>query len=127
MYNRRAETRLLCADLVDVHWKDKSGRNRRAVANLEDISIAGACIQVDTPIPLQTDIRVSFPRAELQGRVKYCVFREIGYFIGMEFEPGYQWNPRLFRPAHLVDPRRLASRAESRRSGKDGVHSELFS
>jgi hypothetical protein len=111
MYNRRAETRLLCADLVDVQWKDKGGRTRRTVANLEDISISGACIQVDAPVPLQTIVKISFPKGELQGRVRYCVFREIGYFLGIEFEPGYRWSLRLFRPQHLLDPRRLVSRA----------------
>jgi len=30
MQNRRVETRLLCADLVDIKWKDKSGRTCRA-------------------------------------------------------------------------------------------------
>lgn len=114
MYNRRAETRLLCADLVDVQWKDKGGRTRRTVANLEDISISGACIQVDAPVPLQTVLKMSFPKGELQGRVRYCVFREIGYFLGIEFEPGYRWSLRLFRPQHLLDPRRLVSRAAGR-------------
>ena len=42
---------MLCADLVDVQWKDKNGRVCRAVANLEDISLSGACVQVDSPIP----------------------------------------------------------------------------
>jgi len=111
MYNRRAETRLLCADLVDVLWKDKGGRTRRTVANLEDISISGACIQVDQPVPLQTILKMSFPKGELQGRVRYCVFREIGYFLGIEFEPGCRWSLRLFRPQHLLDPRKLAARA----------------
>ena len=114
MYNRRAETRLLCADLVDVQWKDKGGRTRRAVANLEDISLSGACVQVDAPVPLQTIVRVSFPRGELQGRVRYCVYRDIGYFLGVEFEPGFRWSVRMFRPQHLLDPRRLVSRAISR-------------
>jgi hypothetical protein len=114
MYNRRAETRLMCADLVDVQWKDKGGRMRRAVANLEDISLSGACVQVDSPVPLQTIVRVSFPRGELQGRVRYCVYRDIGYFLGVEFEPGFRWSVRMFRPQHLLDPRRLVSRAISR-------------
>ena len=46
---------MLCADLVDVQWKDKNGRVRRAVANLEDISLSGACVQVDAPIPDRDD------------------------------------------------------------------------
>ena len=114
MHNRRAETRMLCADLVDVQWKDKNGRIRRAVANLEDISLSGACIQVESPIPIETTVRISYPKGELQGRVCYCVFREIGYFLGIEFEPGFRWSLRQFRPQHLLDPRRLVQRTSSR-------------
>jgi hypothetical protein len=114
MHNRRAETRMLCADLVDVQWKDKNGRIRRAVANLEDISLSGACIQVESPIPIETTVRISYPKGELQGRVCYCVFREIGYFLGIEFEPGFRWSMRQFRPQHLLDPRRLIHRGPSR-------------
>jgi len=105
---------MLCADLVDVRWKDKNGRVRRAVANLEDISLSGACVQVDAPIAVGTTLRISYPKGELQGRVCYCVFREIGYFLGIEFEPGFRWSLRQFRPQHLLDPRRLLARATNR-------------
>src|SRR3954464_1125372 len=114
MQNRRVETRMLCADLVDVRWKDKTGKIRRTVANLEDISLSGACVQVDNPIPLQTTLQISYPKGELQGRVCYCIYREIGYFLGIEFEPGFRWSQRAFRPQHLLDPRRLVARVTSR-------------
>ena len=110
MQNRRVETRLLCADLVDIKWKDKTGRTCRAVANLEDISLSGACVQLDRPIPLHTTLQISYPKGELQGRVCYCVYREIGYFLGIEFEPGFRWSVRQFKPQHLLDPRRLLNR-----------------
>ena len=116
MQNRRVETRLLCADLVDVKWKDKTGRTRRTVANLEDISLSGACVQVDLPIPLQTVLQISYPKGELQGRVCYCVYREIGYFLGIEFAPGFRWSLRQFKPQHLLDPRRLVARSANRAS-----------
>jgi hypothetical protein len=48
------------------------------------------------------------------GIVKYCVFREIGYFLGVEFEAGTRWSQRHFRPQHLLDPRRLVTRATNR-------------
>ena len=51
--DRRIEPRLLCADLVDVQWKDQTGRVRRSVANLEDISLSGACLQVEQ-LPVRT-------------------------------------------------------------------------
>jgi hypothetical protein len=114
MQNRRVETRMLCADLVDIRWKDKNGKVRRAIANLEDISLSGACVQVDAPIPLQTALQISYPKGELQGRVCYCVYREIGYFLGIEFEPGFRWSQRAFRPQHLLDPRRMVLRATNR-------------
>jgi len=105
---------MLCADLVDVKWKDQTGRTRRGVANLEDISLSGACLQVDRPVALGTALFISYPNGELTGKVKYCVFREIGYFLGVEFEPGSRWSQRHFRPQHLLDPRRLVTRATNR-------------
>jgi len=109
MQERRLEARLLCADLIDVHWTDKSGRNRTALANLEDISKTGACLQLDMPVPHETVLRMAHPKTELEGRVRYCVFRETGYFLGVEFEPGSRWTRRCFRPKHLLDPRRLVA------------------
>lgn len=114
MLDRRFELRMLCADLVDVKWKDQTGRTRRGVANLEDISLSGACLQVDRPVALGTALLISYPNGELTGKVKYCVFREIGYFLGVEFEPGSRWSQRHYRPQHLLDPRRLVTRVTNR-------------
>jgi hypothetical protein len=104
---------MLCADLVDVKWKDRSGRTRRAVANLEDISLSGACLQLDAPIPLETNLRINHPKGELEGRIRYCVYREIGYFLGIEFAPGSRWSQRAYKPLHLLDPRRLVVRSRA--------------
>jgi hypothetical protein len=114
MFDRRIEPRMLCADMVDVQWKDKSGHHRKGVANLGDISLSGACLQFDQPIPPQTDLRISYPKGELTGKVRYCVYREIGYFLGIEFEPGCKWSARHYRPQHLLDPRRLVLRSVNR-------------
>jgi len=114
MLDRRIEPRMLCADLVDVKWKDQTGRSRRGVANLEDISLSGACLQVERPVPLGTSFRISYPSGELVGTVRYCVFREIGYFLGIEFDPGNRWSQRQYRPQHLLDPRRLVGRVTNR-------------
>jgi hypothetical protein len=105
---------MLCADMVDVQWKDKAGRTRRGVANLEDISLSGACLQFDQPIPLQTPLRINYPKGVLSGIVRYCVFREIGYFLGIEFQAGSKWSAREFKPQHMLDPRHLVMRAVSR-------------
>jgi len=114
MLDRRVETRMLCADLVDLHWKDQQGKTRRQIVNLEDISLSGACIQLERPIPLGTKVRIMYPKGELFGIIRYCVFREIGYFLGVEFEPDCRWSLQQFKPQHMLDPRRLARKAVSR-------------
>ena len=114
MMDRRIETRMLCADLVDLQWKDKAGRTRRSIANLEDISLSGACLQVERPIPLGTVVKVSYPKGDWVGKVKYCVFREIGYFLGVEFGEGIRWSQRTFKPQHMLDPRKLIARTTTR-------------
>jgi hypothetical protein len=110
MMDRRIEPRLLCADLVDIQWKDQTGRIRRGVANLEDISLSGACLQVERPVPLGTAFRITYPKGVLSGKVKYCVFRDVGYFLGIEFAEGTRWSKQDFLPQHLLDPRTLMER-----------------
>ena len=119
MLDRRVETRMLCADLVDLRYKDQNGRTRRVVANLEDISLSGACLQLDKPIPLGTEVRITYPKGELTGRIRYCVFREIGYFLGVEFDDTNRWSLEQFRPQHMLDPRRLVRNAANRAVRKD--------
>lgn len=109
---------MLCADMVDVQWKDKSGRIRKGVANLEDISLSGACLQFDQAIPLHTELRICYPKGELVGKIRYCVYREIGYFLGVEFDPGCKWSAMQYKPQHLLDPRRLVIRAVNRVTSK---------
>ena len=114
MLRERSESRMLCADLVDIRWKDKTGRGRKATAILEDISTSGACVQIEGPIPENTIVKICHPKGQLQGTVRYCVYREIGYFLGIEFAPGSRWSAQHFRPQHLLDPRRLVIRTINR-------------
>jgi hypothetical protein len=110
MQDRRIETRMLCADLIEVLWKE--GRARRAIVNLEDISSCGACIQHDEAIPIGTALRLRYPDGEFTGTVRHCAFREIGFFIGIEFSKSCRWSPKVFRPKYMVDPRSIKSYRE---------------
>jgi hypothetical protein len=110
MLRERSESRMLCADLVDIRWKDKSGRGHKATAILEDISSSGACVQIEGPIPPNTIVKICHPKGELQGTVRYCVFREIGYFVGLQFEPDSKWSRKEFQPDHMLDMPRLLAR-----------------
>lgn len=111
MQERRSEVRLLCADLIQVRWKDQAGKKRTAQAILEDISPHGACLQMEVPVPLGLEIGWRSPNKQFMGTVRYCVYREIGYFLGVQFDHASQWSRRAYRPQHLLDLRRLIKRA----------------
>ena len=116
MQNRRNDTRLLCAELVEVSWLE-GGRPQRRVANLEDISLSGICLHMEKPVPAGTQIVARYGNGELVGTVRYCVFREIGYFLGIQLAEESRWSTHHFRPEHLVDPGELVEQSMSRRWG----------
>ena len=107
MLNRRKERRLLCAEIVDVRWRDISGHANKNAANLEDISSAGVCLQLDSPIPLETTVRIIRSQGELAGTVKHCVFHEMAYFLGVEFDAASRWAVKQLKPKHVLEPREL--------------------
>src|SRR5438552_1321994 len=88
MLDRRAEPRLLCADVVAIEWTDKSGHICHCAANLEDISQSGLGLQVEHPLPLLTTVHISHERGELVGRVKSCVLRHSGTYWVLSLSKG---------------------------------------
>ncbi|MBV8707167.1 MAG: hypothetical protein JO182_01115 [Acidobacteriaceae bacterium] len=106
MEERRINTRLLCAELVEVIW-DEAGRPQRRVANLEDISLSGICLHMDKSIACGTQLIVRYGDGELVGTVRYCRSGEFGNLLGVQLEKGSRWSSRHFRPHHLLDPREL--------------------
>ena len=121
--DRRVEPRMLCADLVDIRWKDQAGRTRHIVANLEDISLSGICLQVESPIPAGTDIAMHYGDGQLVGTIRYCRYQGMGYFLGVELAEGCRWSSQHYRPQHLLDPSELVDQAMQRhRSVSSQVH-----
>jgi hypothetical protein len=112
--NRREDNRLLCAELVELTWRDESGRERRRVANLEDISLSGICLQVESPIPAGTAIDMHYGDGKLVGTIRYCRYQEMGYFLGVELVEGCRWSSQHFQPQHLLDPSELVDQAMRR-------------
>jgi len=102
---------MLCADMVEITWKNGAGKPHRETALLEDISHSGACLQLETQVPLGAQVQWESPRKAFSGRVMYCVYREIGYFAGVEFDSVSKWSCKAFRPQHLLDLQRLAETA----------------
>ncbi len=107
MAERRWERRLLCADLVQLEWKDRAGWTRCTTAMLEDISRSGACLQTDVAVPVRGLVQLRHGRKTLEGAVQYCNYRDIGYFVGVTFTAKQHWSRRVFSPKHLVDPAKL--------------------
>ncbi len=102
--NRRDNNRLLCAELVELCWLDASGRPQRRVANLEDISLSGVCLQIEGTIPTGTPVSVRYGDGELLGTVRYCRFEGLGNFLGVELAEGCRWSSLHYRPQHLLNP-----------------------
>jgi len=119
MKERRANARMMCSELVTVFYQDSQGRSRRVVANLEDISLCGVCLLVDDPVPINSSLRICHPKGEFSGNVRYCLFREIGYFLGVQFDEGSRWSPDVWRPRHLLDLRDLVERSAQRAREKN--------
>src|SRR5262249_16786536 len=107
---KRTEGRMLCADMMDVRWTDRSGKQRKAAALLEDISAAGACIQLETPVPVGAEIRWHASGQFFSASVRYCAHRETGYFVGVEFGKSTRWSKETYCPKHLLDLGKLAAR-----------------
>ena len=116
--DKRLSRRFLCAELIELRWKDKAGKQLRRVANLEDISRRGACVQLEGRMPLDTAIVLHCDGGDLPGTVRYCLHREWSYFVGIEFDEGTQWSHRRFRPQHMLDPWELVLRATRRRTNR---------
>ena len=101
---------MLCADLIEVCWNGAGGKRQKAQAVLEDISASGACLQMEGPIPLGSVVRWHSPKQDFHGSVRYCVYREIGYFVGVQFDSTSRWSKKAFRPQHLLDLEQLFHR-----------------
>lgn len=115
MQDRRIDNRLLCADLVELIWCDSSGVERRRIGNLEDISLFGMRLQLESPLCTGTRVRVLYGDGELSGVVRYALRRDSAHFIGVELDKDSGWLRKEFTPKHLLDPHRVMPRAIDRR------------
>jgi len=103
MTRRSDDERILCAELLTIHWMDEDGAIRSEAASLEDISSSGACIHLEHTIPIDTQVLIEHSAGCYPAKVKYCVYQEIGYFLGVGFDEGYRWSKADFWPSHLLE------------------------
>ncbi len=98
----RQEDRELCADLVQVRWRNPSGLEHDELAILEDISSSGACLEIEQPVPQDTVVTLEFATDKCHARVIYCNPENSKFLLGVQFEQGYRWSRRKFKPQHLI-------------------------
>jgi len=97
--------------MVDVCWKDQVGRTRKATAfsrifNIRRLPANGNGGAAGGGDPL------GISPAGIYRRVRYCVYREIGYFVGVQFGPDTKWSEKTYRPEHLLDLQQLINRGK---------------
>jgi hypothetical protein len=103
---RRENKRLLCADLVQLTWSEASGKERREIVILENLSLAGVGVFMGVAIPEGATAQLLISELRLTGQVKHCKFRENGYVVGLELDADSKWaqeSGREFLPEHLLD------------------------
>jgi hypothetical protein len=100
---RRRAHRLLCADLITVHWGTGRGTARREAAVIEDYSPTGASLSIEAKIDAGAAVTIITAGESFRASVRRCDRREHGYLLGIEFD-----KPRgeqdAFIPDHLLDP-----------------------
>lgn len=99
MDERRSEPRFLCSDLITAQIENQ---RRKLTVVLEDISSSGACFEVDRAVPVDATLLLRCGGCCLRGKVRYCVSRETGYQVGVEFAGG-NWSKYTYEPEHLLD------------------------
>jgi hypothetical protein len=111
MTERRAEPRLWCSDLIQVRIESAGGEPMEVIANLEDISPSGACVQFEQAVPAGARLCLTLGRHTFPGRVTHCTRNEIGYFVGVRFDAEHKWSRKIYEPQHLLDPAQVVARA----------------
>jgi hypothetical protein len=71
---------------AEVHWEDRVGAWRQALARMEDTSLSGACIRLSVPIGVGARLKVKWQREEFSGIAKYCRRDGGDYVLGIQRE-----------------------------------------
>lgn len=95
MIDRRFDFRVYREDPVNLTWTDPNGQTLQGPAQMVDISRSGASIRAHHPVHVGTVLSFGFDDQDFAGKVTHCVSDPSGYLLGVEFEPGYRWMPRV--------------------------------
>ena len=102
MTEKRGEPRYMCSELVKILIRYDDQTVREAIANLEDISRSGACVQLDEAVRLGVDIEIACSTCRFKGKVSNCRFAGSLYDVGVTFDEPDTWDASRYEPAHLL-------------------------
>ena len=102
MVEKRCEPRYMCAELVNILICHEDQTVEEAIANLEDISPSGACVQLEKAVRLGTDIEIVCSTCRFKGKVRNCRYAGGGYDVGVAFDNSRAWDASRYEPAHLL-------------------------
>ena len=102
MPEKRSEPRYMCSELVNIRIRHEDQTVQEAVANLEDISPSGACVQLDEAVRLDAEIEIVCSTCRFKGKVRNCRFAGSLYDVGVAFDDPGAWDPSRYEPAHLL-------------------------
>jgi hypothetical protein len=67
---------------------------------------------LEAAVPLGVEMHWECETQKFVGRVRYCIYRDIGYFVGVEFNGATKWSEQVYKPRHLLDLKQLVANAE---------------
>ena len=102
MVEKRGEPRYMCSELVNIVIRHEDQTVEEAIANLEDISPSGACVQLDEAVRLGADIEIVCSTCRFKGTVRNCRFAGSLYDVGVAFDEPDAWDASRYEPAHLL-------------------------
>ncbi len=102
MAERRSEPRYMCSELVNILIRHADQTVQEAIANLEDISRSGACVQLEEAIRLGANIEIVCSTCRFQGKVRNCRYAGGRYDVGVAFDNPRAWDATRYQPAHLL-------------------------
>ena len=84
MRDRRFEPRIACSAPVEIRNRD--AQPPIAGGTLCDVSLSGARLRLDRPVPVLGAVDLLAKGCSLTGVVRYCGRGDLGYVVGVEFD-----------------------------------------
>lgn len=87
MDGRNLEPRMTLWAVAEISWEDSTGTPFHAPATLEDISVSGAGIRVQTPVTVGSKVTVKWKREQFSAIARNCRSDGREFLLGVRRDP----------------------------------------